>query len=638
LRRCVLFGFVLGWPMLGGSAAQAWWNDDWSLRKQITIDTSASGATISDPIGRVAVLIRLHVGNFKFDAAKEDGSDLRFVAGDDKTPLKYHIEKFDSLLGEAFVWVDVPDLKPGAKTSLWLYYGNKKAVAAEDAKGTYDPDAVLVYHFAEHGIPARDWTSWGNNASSAGLAADGSLIGPGLRLDGQTTVPLPTSPSLNWTDGDALTWSAWVKMSAAQPNAVIFSRRDGGNALVIGLDNGVPFVEVSNATGTQRSAAAAAISANSWHHLAVVAQPQQIALYLDGAVYATLNAALPALTTAAVIGGDPGATPAATAPAAPADNGAASAAAAAPATALASGGLIGEMDELEIAKVARPVGALKFAALSQGGDPAAKLLTIGGDEETASWISGYFAVILRSVTLDGWVVIGLLMIMAIISWVVMADKAAYLGRLGKANEQFLRNFRHVAADLTILDRGDAEDIKSMGGKIKAADLKTMQNSSLYRIYHIGAEELRHRFAGNDGPRPKTLSPQSIAAIRASLDTGLVREMQRLNRLMVILTIAISGGPFLGLLGTVVGVMITFAAIAASGDVNVNAIAPGIAAALVATVAGLGVAIPALFGYNYLISRIKDATSDMQVFVDELVAKVAEFYCGRDDGPRSMAAE
>ena len=56
-------------------------------------------------------------------------------------------------------------------------------------------------------------------------------------------------------------------------------------------------------------------------------------------------------------------------------------------------------------------------------------------------------------------------------------------------------------------------------------------------------------------------------------------MQRLNRLMVVLTIAISGGPFLGLLGTVVGVMITFAAIAASGDVNVNAIAPGIAAAL-----------------------------------------------------------
>jgi biopolymer transport protein ExbB len=90
---------------------------------------------------------------------------------------------------------------------------------------------------------------------------------------------------------------------------------------------------------------------------------------------------------------------------------------------------------------------------------------------------------------------------------------------------------------------------------------------------------------------------------------------------------------LGLLGTVVGVMITFAAIAAAGDVNVNSIAPGIAAALVATVAGLAVAIPALFGYNYLITRIKNATSDMHVFIDEFVTKVAEFYCAPEgQGP------
>jgi biopolymer transport protein ExbB len=95
--------------------------------------------------------------------------------------------------------------------------------------------------------------------------------------------------------------------------------------------------------------------------------------------------------------------------------------------------------------------------------------------------------------------------------------------------------------------------------------------------------------------------------------------------MVLLTIAISGGPFLGLLGTVTGVMITFAAIAAAGDVNVNAIAPGIAAALVATVAGLAVAIPSLFGYNYLASRIRAMTGQMVVFCDELVTRLAETY-------------
>jgi biopolymer transport protein ExbB len=106
---------------------------------------------------------------------------------------------------------------------------------------------------------------------------------------------------------------------------------------------------------------------------------------------------------------------------------------------------------------------------------------------------------------------------------------------------------------------------------------------------------------------------------------MVRETNRLNAQMVLLTIAIAGGPFLGLLGTVVGVMITFAAIAAAGDVNVNAIAPGIAAALLATVAGLVVAIPALFGYNYLASRIKVLSSEMQIFVDEFITRVAELY-------------
>jgi biopolymer transport protein ExbB len=122
-----------------------------------------------------------------------------------------------------------------------------------------------------------------------------------------------------------------------------------------------------------------------------------------------------------------------------------------------------------------------------------------------------------------------------------------------------------------------------------------------------------------------LSVQTLGAIQSSINGGLVRENHKLNSQMVLLTISISGGPFLGLLGTVVGVMITFAAIAAAGDVNVNAIAPGIAAALLATVAGLGVAIPALFGYNYLATRIKKVNADMQVFVEEFMAKTAERY-------------
>jgi biopolymer transport protein ExbB len=109
--------------------------------------------------------------------------------------------------------------------------------------------------------------------------------------------------------------------------------------------------------------------------------------------------------------------------------------------------------------------------------------------------------------------------------------------------------------------------------------------------------------------------------------------------MVLLTIAISGGPFLGLLGTAVGVMITFAAIAAAGDVNINAIAPGISAALLATVAGLFVAIPALFGYNYFTVRIRDTYVDMQVFIDELITRVGEgIELTRPLVPKRAAAE
>src|SRR3546814_12495151 len=93
--------------------------------------------------------------------------------------------------------------------------------------------------------------------------------------------------------------------------------------------------------------------------------------------------------------------------------------------------------------------------------------------------------------------------------------------------------------------------------------------------------------------------------------------------MVLLTIAISGGPFIGLLGTVLGVMITFASVAAAGEANINAIAPGIAAALLATVAGLAVAIPALFGYHYLLSPLHWVSADNHHFVDERDQRIAE---------------
>jgi biopolymer transport protein ExbB len=204
--------------------------------------------------------------------------------------------------------------------------------------------------------------------------------------------------------------------------------------------------------------------------------------------------------------------------------------------------------------------------------------------------------------------------MAVVSWIVMVGKASQLGAVERANDHFLERFRHLSADLAGLV--GAANGASLGEE------KLLQGSPLYRMYEIGAEEIRKRTGAGEA-----LRAEAIEVIRASLDAGMVRENQKLSRNLVLLTIAISGGPFLGLLGTVVGVMITFAAIAAAGDVNVNAIAPGIAAALVATVAGLVVAIPALFGYNWLLSRVKNISATLHVFVDELVTKVAEAYAG-----------
>jgi biopolymer transport protein ExbB len=123
---------------LPNAAHAAWWKGEWALRKKITVDTTNNGADVTESIEGVPVLVRLHVGNFQFDLAKPDGSDLRFVSADDKTLLPYHLAQYDSMLGEAFVWVRVPNVKGAAQTTFWLYYGNQAAPSAENSKGTYD--------------------------------------------------------------------------------------------------------------------------------------------------------------------------------------------------------------------------------------------------------------------------------------------------------------------------------------------------------------------------------------------------------------------------------------------------------------------------------------------------------------------
>ena len=120
-----------------------------------------------------------------------------------------------------------------------------------------------------------------------------------------------------------------------------------------------------------------------------------------------------------------------------------------------------------------------------------------------------------------------------------------------------------------------------------------------------------------------VSNATIGAIRAAMDGVMVRESERMSKRMIWLSTTIEGAPYVGLFGTVIGIMLVFVVAAMAGAVDINSVAPGMAAALLCTAAGLGVAIPALFGYNWLSSRSDAIVADMAVFVDEFATRLAE---------------
>jgi biopolymer transport protein ExbB len=603
LSQLVMAGVL--WSL--ASVSLAWWQGDWAYRKQIVIDGSATGAALSGDVSNVPVLVRLHEGVFHFTDAKPDGSDIRFVTDDDKTPLKFHIDKFDSVFNMAQIWVQLPKLTAKEPVKIWMYYGNTKAAAAADpSSATYDGNQLLVYHFGERGTPVADSTSDALNATTPSAVVDSGLIGASAKFDGTSAVLLPASPQLALNASGELTLSTWIKPLAADPAMIVYAQRDAsGAAFVVGLTAGAPYVAVADAGGALLSSPPTTpIADSNWHRLSVVAGKGQIQVFVDGQVRTVLSRALPTVSGAASLGGD--------------------GAAGRP----VAQGFRGELDEFSLAREARSPAWLALEAGNQGA--ADKLVKFGADEQQSSFSSGYVGIILGSVTLDGWVVIGTLIVMMLISWVIMAGKGRQVGRAARANQAFLNAYDQVNGDFALLHVATKTPEKS-ALKLDSDVLTLLQDSPLMHMFHVGIDELHGRLAGNARRGPVTvLSEQSIEAIRAKLNARLLRETQTLNKRMVLLTIAISGGPFIGLLGTVVGVMITFAAVAAAGDVNVNAIAPGIAAALAATVAGLFVAIPALFGYNYLISRVKECSMEMHVFIEAFVTRMAESYDDSND--------
>ncbi|MHB8814763.1 MAG: MotA/TolQ/ExbB proton channel family protein, partial [Steroidobacteraceae bacterium] len=440
------------------------------------------------------------------------------------------------------------------------------------------------------------------------------LIGAGASFSGSQTITVPATGALRLGAGQALTISAWVRFSAAQTAADLVQLSAQGKELTLGVSGTQAVARYATGSGAPVALQQTGqLSTGDWHHLALTLGGGQLTLYVDGTQAGQAAAQAVDIAGTLTVGG------------------------------AAGGGsyFTGDMDELEVADVARSADWIKAAATSQG--MMAPLVVYGNDEQkdTGSSSPSYFATTLRNVTADGWVIIAVLSVMFLAAVGIMASKTFFFSRVARANAKFLAEFRKMADDPAALEKrlgakqgaGEEEESAFEEGtesQLMAAlegDGTGFGVSTLWRLYHHGMRETMKRLAGQPAgaDRVRTLSQQSIEAIRATLDASLTRMTQQLNSQMVWLTVAIAGGPFLGLLGTVIGVMITFAAIAASGDVNVNAIAPGTAAALVATVAGLGVAIPCLFGYNYLNTRMKEIVADMRVFVDELVTRIAETY-------------
>src|SRR5258707_12631964 len=149
---------------------------------------------------------------------------------------------------------------------------------------------------------------------------------------------------------------------------------------------------------------------------------------------------------------------------------------------------------------------------------------------------------------------------------------------------------------------------------------------MFMVYQAGSVELDARLKNADGSgRKKYVSLKGMEHVKRSLENTVAQESLKLESGLILLAIAVSGAPFLGLLGTVWGVMSTFGGIPQAGTASMAAMAPGVAAGLLTTVAGLLVAIPSMFGYNWLVHNLRVLTVELDNFAQELVSKIESEY-------------
>lgn len=205
-------------------------------------------------------------------------------------------------------------------------------------------------------------------------------------------------------------------------------------------------------------------------------------------------------------------------------------------------------------------------------------------------------------------IIILLALLSIFVWSVMLQKGLQTRKARKLNRLFVDEFHQHDGVLVIHDRNIH-----------------VEGCPLFNLYDNGCKDLLGRLknSGNEGElgSKKYATLKTMEHVKRTLESDVAKESLKLESGLILLAIAVSGAPFVGLLGTVWGVMDVFSAAAQEGNANLTTVAPGVAAALATTVAGLLVAIPSMVGYNWLVHNLRVFTVELDNFAQELASRM-----------------
>lgn len=238
------------------------------------------------------------------------------------------------------------------------------------------------------------------------------------------------------------------------------------------------------------------------------------------------------------------------------------------------------------------------------------LFTLRMENHFAPIFANALSFAFEKATLEGKITITLLAVVSLVSWTVMITKFRQLIRARKMAKRFFEAYRAIR-DPQELFRTKQE----------------FDGAPAYEVYYAGVEELNYQFKNNPvRVRNQTkISSASFESVKVSLERTVSAESLSLEKGMIVLSTAVSGGPFIGLLGTVWGVMETFSGIAKANTASLTVMAPGVAGALIATVIGLFVAIPAMFAYNFMVTSIRGITQELDNFATEYATAIEHNY-------------